>query len=252
MIKNPCKIYLFIGLSFWHTDVLSCGFASNFFSESEDGSIAHIADAANESQARRLYSNWCDIRNSSVVKPQGTKSFFAINNRSQAAKQPRFYVVKIFKSSPVTLLRPVISLRRIGTWKDGECKFSLFSRKTKYGELFASYPQNPISEFSSQMQDRNFGCTYLNAWMGSAYGASHLNISNFKSLMRSVPSRVNSNPRKNWSLSISAISYGTVGYNVSNSDFPLLAINRGDAEEMIVQYFDSENRFLQFQIDWDN
>ena len=250
MRKFSWKICLLFTISTWATEASSCGFASNFFSESEEGSIAHIADAASESQARRLYSNWCDVKNSLIIKSYGTKSFFAINNRSHTAKQPRFYIVKIFKRSQATLLRPVISLRRIGTWKDGDCRFSMFSQKTKYGDLFTSYQPDPISEFSFQMQDRPMGCTYMNAWMGSAYGASHLDISNFKSLMRSIPSKVNGNHRQSWSLIISATSYGTVGYDISNSGFPLLSINRGDADEMIVQYFDSENRFIQFEIDW--
>jgi len=225
-----------------------CQSRQQFFRDTSEGTLALIRGASTSADARERYSDWCRVDRADAQTKAGQRVFFGLNNRSNQAKQPRYYIVKIFRRSKATELRPLLSLRRIGDWRGAACASSSPKnyRYTVAGKTAVTQFLNEVRTYKGR--DIVAPCRSLDYWYANAFGVHHLALADNKDFLLLLPSRVQATGVQNWSLNVTAFGYGTVDDEDRPAGFPVLSVTRDGADEIIVQYITSGAKYREFAL----
>lgn len=224
----------------------SCQSRQQFFRQTAEGTLALIRNASTSADARAMYTGWCEVESADKQAKGGNRVFFGLNNRSSSERQPRYYIVKIFRRSRATELRPLLSLRRIGDWRASSCP-SGPGRDYR----FVASGATAVTDFLNEVRtyggrDAGQVCRPLDYWYANAFGVRHLSIERNAGFLTLLPERVKRTGVGNWSLSVTVFGYGTVGDDDRLAAFPVLSVTRDGADEIIVQYISSGSKYHEF------
>lgn len=228
---------------------MECSFKQRFFESSGRGSLAYITNANSLSDARNVYSNWCNVADKIAIGEKKSRYLFAINNRSSVSKKGFYAVIKAFRRGRSSKIRPLLSFRRIGSWTDREgCSFGDFAIDQKGPSPRASvFEKNPVNRLANASYASG-DCDMFNAWNGEAFGRSDLALHRSAVFLKGVPERVAFSDSREWSVSLTAMAYGTVELSNRTSRYPIVSITRDDASEVVIEYFDSDGVYRLFYI----
>jgi hypothetical protein len=234
---------------FWHSPAIACTTRQSFFSGTAEGTLALVQEARTPADVRRFYSGWCAVApNTRVISQARDVVYFALNNRDDEAGTPKFYIVKIFRRSRATALRPLVSLYRSGPWAQRFCPTRGQPRIFK--RVF--YGESVVARFLERVRlvrgNQSGPCDDLGAWLADAHGDRSLSLSTTANFLLETPQRVSSSGIDNWSLNVSAFSYRTEANEQRGAPFPQLHITRDGADEIIIQYMSSGSKYHEFTL----
>lgn len=238
-------------IGFQSSPAVSCSFKQTFFSNSSEGTLAYLKDAENISEARTVYSGWCEVGAGTPISlPRVPSLYFGLNNRlDRSSGEYSFYVVKVFRRSRATELRPLLSLFRNGSWMQSGCPLPLASGAFKRVS-FGTAGRGVVSAFLDRVRENALRpqCDDFGTWLGKAHGNPSLALSTADAFLLDTPQRVVRTGAEKWSLNVSAFAYKTVSMISRREDFPILMVTRDNADEMVVQYMSNSSKWHEFYI----
>lgn len=226
----------------------ACTFRQSFFESTAEGTLALIRDARSYADARRIYSGWCPVAsNTRVIPGAGDVLYFGLNNRDLHARTPKFYIVKVYRRSRATELRPLLSLFRSGPWVQRSCRAA-------GGRRFpiTLFEQPVIERFIQRVRALRGAqareCDAFGQWLADAHGDASLSLASTANFLLETPNRVERTGIAKWSLNVSAFAYMTEDKDRRAAPFPQLGITRDGADEIIVQYMSSGSKYHEFTL----
>jgi hypothetical protein len=225
-----------------------CESRQEFFQRSDTGTLTLVSGAQNLADARQLYKKWCRVESGTTEEKGGDRMYFALNNRADEGGAPSYYVVKIFRRSRATELRPLLTLRHFGTWSRRRCQPGANANMPySYTSAGSGAAQAFLAEVSRG--EASAPCGVVDEFYANAFGSRDLSLADQRGFFLATPRRVKDIGLEKWSLNISAFSYGTVAVGGDRrAAYPVLAITRDGADEIIVQYVSSGSKYHEFRL----